>query len=177
MSRNEESRRQFAHWAGWIKAGGRVDQDSQAAEIDALIAGMPTPVKQTLAEVYLHGGAPNERAITDRPDKRFVWRLGQADRLLQDQLSLNRERRLRDADAARMALRLQAIVRARSGGSVNAGGMAIAEDGAHGDDSSMNVSLEPLGQEAIPQPPTPSFEGKSPILWSDLDPGPSPEAK
>jgi len=177
MSRIEESRRQFVLWAGWKKAGGRVDQDPQAAEIDDLIAGMPTPLKQTLAQVYLQSGGPNERAVTDHPDNRMVRRLGQADRLLQDQLSLNRERRLRDADAARMALRLQAIVRARSGGSVNAGGMAIAEDGAHGDDSSMNVSLEPLSQEAIPQSSTPSFEGKSPILWSDLDPGPSPEAK
>ena len=52
MSRNEESRRQFVHWAGWKKAGGRVDQDPQAAEIDDLIAGMPTPLKQTLAQVY-----------------------------------------------------------------------------------------------------------------------------
>ena len=177
MSRNEESRRQFVHWAVWIKAGGRVDQDPQAAEIDALIASMPTPVKQTLAEVYLQGGGPNEPAITDRPDKRIVWRLGQADRLLQYQLSLNRERRLRDADAARMALRLQAIFRARSGESVIAAGMAIAEDGAHRDDSSINLSLEPLSQEAIPQPPTPSFEGKSSILWSDLDLGQRPEAK
>jgi len=177
MSRNEESRRQFVHWAGWKKAGGRVDQDPQAAEIDDLIAGMPTPLKQTLAQVYLQGGGPNERAATDHPDNRIVRRLGQADRLLQDQLSVNRARRLRDADAARMALRLQAIVRARSGESVIARAMAIAEDGAHRDDSSMNVSLEPLSQEAIPQSSTPSFEGKSPILWSDLDPGPSPEAK
>ena len=115
MSRNEESRRQFVHWAGWKKAGGRVDQDPQAAEIDDLIAGMPTPLKQTLAQVYLQSGGPNERAVTDHPDNRMVRRLGQADRLLHDQLSVNRARRLRDADAARMALRLQAIVRARSG--------------------------------------------------------------
>src|SRR3954470_2685655 len=75
MSRNEESRRQFEHWAGWKKAGGRVDQDPQAAEIDDLIAGMPTPLKQTLAEVYLQGGGPNERAVTDRPENRIVRRL------------------------------------------------------------------------------------------------------
>ena len=113
--RNEESRRQFVHWAGWKKAGGRVDQDPQAAEIDDLIAGMPTPLKQTLAQVYLQSGGPNERAATDHPDNRIVRRLGQADRLLQDQLSVNRARRLRDADAARMALRLQATARTRLG--------------------------------------------------------------
>jgi hypothetical protein len=150
MSRNEESRRQFVHWAKWKDAGGRVDQDRLAAEIDDLIAGMPTPLKQTLAKFYLQGAGPNGRAVTDRPQNRLVRQLGQADRILQDQLSLNRARRLRDADAARMALRLQAIVRARSGGSVIAGGLAIAEDGAHRDDSSMNVSLEPLSQETIP---------------------------
>ena len=115
MSRIEESRRQFVLWAGWKKAGGRVDQDPQAAEIDDLIASMPAPLKQTLAQVYLQSGGPNDRPVTDHPDNRMVRRLGQADRLLHDQLSVNRARRLRDADAARMALRLQAIVRARSG--------------------------------------------------------------
>ena len=146
MSRNEESRRQFVHWAGWKKAGGRVDQDPQAAEIDDLIASMPAPLKQTLAQVYLQSGGPNERAVTDHPDNRMVRRLGQADRLLHDQLSVNRARRLRDADAARMALRLQATARARLGEPVMANSAAIAEDGAHGKRDPPGDALKALNQ-------------------------------
>ena len=62
VSRNEESRRQFLRWAMWKKAGGTVEQDPQAAEIDDLIAGMPAPLRQTLVEVYLQGGGRSERA-------------------------------------------------------------------------------------------------------------------
>jgi len=129
VSRNEESRRQLLQWARWKKAGGRVEQDPQAAEIDDLIAGMPTPLKQTLVELYLQGGGRSERAGPGCPQNMIVRRLGQADRLLRDQLGVTRARRLRDADAARMALRLQAMADARSGESVIADGMAIAEDG------------------------------------------------
>ena len=129
MSRNEESRRQLLQWARWKKAGGRVEQDPQAAEIDDLIAGMPTPLKQTLVELYLQGGGRSERAGPGCPQNMIVRRLGQADRLLRDQLGVTRARRLRDADAARMALRLQAMADARSGESVITDGMAIAEDG------------------------------------------------
>ena len=114
VSRIEESRRQFLLWAMWKKAGGTVAQDPQAAEIDDLIAGMPAPLKQTLVEVYLQGGGRSERAGSPvLPKNMIVRRLGQADRLLRDQLSVRRARRLRDEDAARMALRLQATARAK----------------------------------------------------------------
>ena len=86
MSRIEESRRQFVHWARWKKAGGTVEQDPQAAEIDDLIARMPTPLKQTLAEVYLQGGEPSERAGRDRPENRIVRRLN----LIRRQVSFDR---------------------------------------------------------------------------------------
>jgi len=69
------------------------------------------------------------RAGPGCPQNMIVRRLGQADRLLRDQLGVTRARRLRDADAARMALRLQAMADARSGESVITDGMAIAEDG------------------------------------------------
>ena len=130
VSRNEESRRLFLQWAMWKVAGGTVEQDPQAAEIDDLIAGMPAPLKQTLVEVYLQRGGCSERVGPDCPKNMIVRRLGQADRLLADQLSVSRARRLRDADAARMALRLQATARARLGEPVIANDMAIAEDGA-----------------------------------------------
>ena len=131
VSRIEESRRQFLRWATWKNAGGTVEQDPEAAEIDDLIAGMPAPLKQTLLEVYLRGGGRSERAGRPGfPENMIARRLGQADRLLQDQLSVKRALRRRDADAARMALRLQAMGRAKSGEPV-ANGMAIAEDGAH----------------------------------------------
>ena len=147
VSRNEESRRQFLKWAVWKRAGGTVEQDPQAAEIDDLITGMPAALKQTLMEVYLQRGGPSERAGRGWPENMIVRRLGQADRLLRDQLSVSRARRLRDADAARMALRLQAMARAKSGGPVIADDMAIAEDGAHRNESSMRAPLKPLSQQ------------------------------
>ena len=115
----------------WKKAGGTAEQDPQAAEIDDLIAGMPVPLKQTLVEVYLQGGGRSERASRGCPENMIVRRLGQADRLLRDQLSVSRARRLRDADAARMALRLQAMARTSSGEPVIANGMGVAEDPTH----------------------------------------------
>jgi hypothetical protein len=145
VSRIEESRRQFLKWAMWKKAGGTIEQDPHAAEIDNLIAGMPAPLKQTLMEVYLQDGGRSEQAGRPRcPENMIVRRLGQADRLLRDQLSVSRARQLRDADAARMALRLQATARTRSGEPVIANDVAIAEDGAHRNQSSMNAPLEPL---------------------------------
>ena len=148
MSRNEESRRQFLQWAMWKKAGGTIEQDPQVAEIDDLIAGMPAPLRQTLIEVYLQGGGRSERAAPGCPENMIARRLGQADRLLRDQLDVSRARRLRDADAARMALRLQATARARPGEPVSENGMAIAEDGAHRNQGSMSAPLEPLNQQA-----------------------------
>jgi hypothetical protein len=112
----EESRRQFLLWARWKKEGGTVEQDPEAAEIDRLIAAMPDSVRQTVIEVYLRDGGISERA--GRPGFRvnmIVRRLGQADRLLREQLSVNRALRLRDADAARMAHRLQEMGRSPSG--------------------------------------------------------------
>ena len=146
VSRNEESRRLFLQWAMWKVAGGTVEQDPQAAEIDDLIAGMPAPLKQTLAEVYLQRGGCSERVGPDCPKNMIVRRLGQADRLLADQLSVSRARRLRDADAARMALRLQATARARLGEPVMANSAAIAEDGAHGKRDPPGDALKALNQ-------------------------------
>ena len=83
------------------------------------------------------------------PENMIVRRLGQADRLLRDQLSVSRARRLRDADAARMALRLQAMARTSSGEPVIADGMAITDDSAHRNESSMSASLEPLNQQVM----------------------------
>ena len=152
VSRNEESRRQFLRWARWKESGGRVEQDPQAAEIDDLISGMPAPLRQTLVEVYLQAEGRSERASPDCPENVIARRLGQADRLLRDQLSVSRARRLRDADAARMALRLQAMARAKSGGPVIADDMAIAENGAHRNESSMSAPLESLHQQAVISP-------------------------
>ena len=148
MSRNEESRRQFLQWAMWKKAGGTIEQDPQVAEIDDLIAGMPAPLRQTLIEVYLQGGGRSERAAPGCPENMIARRLGQADRLLRDQLDVSRARRLRDADAARMARRLHATESTRSGEPVSENGMAIAEDGAHRNQGSISAPLMPLNQQA-----------------------------
>jgi hypothetical protein len=142
VARIEESRRHFLQWAVWRNVGGTVEQDPQAAEIDELIAGMPAPLKQTLAEVYLQGGARSEPAGPICRQNVMVRRLGQADRLLRDQLSVSRARRLRDAEAAGMALRIQAMVRAKSGEPVIATGVAIAEDGAHRNPGFISASLD-----------------------------------
>jgi hypothetical protein len=122
VARNEESRRYFLQWAVWKNASGTVEQDPQAAEIDELIAGMPAPLKQILAEVYLQGEARSERAGPPCRQNVTVRRLGQADRLLRDQMSVSRAGRLRDAEAAWMALRVQAMVRTKSGEPVPATG-------------------------------------------------------
>ena len=51
-----------------------------------------------------------------------------------------------------MALRLQAMARAKSGEPVIADGMAIADDGAHRNESAMSAPLEPLNQQAMAIP-------------------------
>ena len=114
MTRDEESRRHFLQWAVWKNAGGTIEQDPHAAEIDDLIAGMPAPLRQTLVEVYLQGGEQSGRSGPNPRASMIVRRLNRAERLLRDQLSANHARRLRDADAQRMALRLQAMVNTRS---------------------------------------------------------------
>ena len=147
MSSIEESRRRFLQWAMWKKVGGTVEQDPEAAEVDDLIAGMPAPLKQTLIEVYVECGGRGERAGPGCLENITTRRLGQADRLLRDQLSVSRARRLRDADAARMALRLEVSARTRSGEPVIANGTAIAEDQRN--QGSMSASLEPLNQHGM----------------------------
>ena len=57
VSRNEESRSQFLHWARWKIAGGRVEQDPQAAEVDDLISGMPASAEANLSRGLLARGA------------------------------------------------------------------------------------------------------------------------
>jgi hypothetical protein len=141
----------------WKMAAGTVE-DPQAAEIDDLICGMPAPLKQTLIEVYLQGGERSERVGPGCLKHVIVRRLGQADRLLADQLTLSRARRLRDADAARMALRLQATTRASLSEPVIASDLAIAEDGAHRNQGSTSNSPQGTQVMVIMSPRVPQID-------------------
>ena len=107
MSRIEECRSRFLAWATWKKSSGNVAEDPAAAAIDDIVAGLPAALRATLIEIYVIGGDVRHHTLRlGCPEATIVRRLGQADRLLMDQLSLRRAARRREDEQIEMAARL-----------------------------------------------------------------------
>jgi hypothetical protein len=109
VSRIEESRGLLLDWARWKKSGGTAAENAAAAEIDAVVGTFPESIQSTLLVVYLGGGQMQEHVLRlGCQETTLARRLARADRLLLDQLQLQRDERQRRPEGAEMAGRLSA---------------------------------------------------------------------